>query len=107
MGLRFALLAACVSSLLVTHGVSMGAAVADVRLYPYASGLTQPVGFVQDPTNPAVQFVVEQLGRIRVLVAGQVQPVDLLDLSAAIATGGERGLLGLAFPPDAASTRNS
>ena len=31
----------------------------------YVSGLSAPVAFVQDPTNNAVQFVVEQAGRIR------------------------------------------
>lgn len=34
------------------------------------SGLTAPLEFVQDPSDPAVQFIVEQGGRIRVLRAG-------------------------------------
>jgi glucose/arabinose dehydrogenase len=38
------------------------------------------------------------------VVAGQVQPTDFLDLRAAIAFGGERGLLGLAFAPDYATS---
>jgi hypothetical protein len=35
---------------------------AQLRLDPYISGLTLPVGFVQDPNNQAVQYVVEQRG---------------------------------------------
>jgi glucose/arabinose dehydrogenase len=70
----------------------------------YASGLSSPVAFVQDPTNSAVQFVVEQAGRIRILVSGAVQPTDFLDLRGQISSGGERGLLGMAFAPDYASS---
>lgn len=33
----------------------------------YASGFTTPIAFVQDPTDPAVQLVVEQGGRVRVV----------------------------------------
>ena len=51
-----------------------------------------------------MQFVVEQGGRIRTVVSGAVQPADFLDLRDTITSGGERGLLGMAFPPDAAAT---
>ena len=70
----------------------------------YASGLAAPVGFVQDPTNNAVQFVVEQAGRIRVIQSGAVQPTDFLDLRGDITSGGERGLLGMAMAPDYATS---
>jgi glucose/arabinose dehydrogenase len=70
----------------------------------YASGLSSPVAFVQDPTNSTVQFVVEQAGRIRVVQSGIVQPTDFLDLRGAISSGGERGLLGMAIAPDYASS---
>jgi glucose/arabinose dehydrogenase len=69
-----------------------------LRLVPYASGLSQPVAIVQDPLDVRVQFVVQQGGRIRTLVDGQLQAADFLNLGGAITTGGERGLLGLAFP---------
>jgi glucose/arabinose dehydrogenase len=70
-----------------------------------ASGFTLPVDFVQDPTDRDVQFVVQQDGHIRVIRAGIVQPADFLDLSSATEASAERGLLGLAFPPDAATSR--
>ena len=66
----------------------------------YATGFNQPVAFVQDPTNRSVFFVVEQAGRIRVVRDRAVLPQDFLDLGGAVACCGERGLLGMAFPPD-------
>ena len=70
----------------------------------FAAGFSDPVAIVQDPTNRAVQVVVEQSGRIRVVESGVVQTTDFLDLRPAISSGGERGLLGLAFAPDYASS---
>jgi glucose/arabinose dehydrogenase len=67
----------------------------------HASGLTLPVAFVQDPADRDVQFVVQQNGHIRVVRGGSVLPDDFLDLSSQTIASGERGLLGLAFPPDA------
>jgi hypothetical protein len=42
---------------------------------------------------------VEQAGRIRVLRAETLLPAPFLDISGRIASGGERGLLGLVFHP--------
>jgi glucose/arabinose dehydrogenase len=78
---------------------------AQLRARVHASGFTTPVAFVQDPTDRAVQFVVQQNGHIRVVRNGVVLAEDFLDLSGEIAGGGERGLLGLAFAPDAGSGR--
>lgn len=44
-------------------------------------------------------FLVQQSGRIRIGKDGTLLPAAFLDLSAKISTGGERGLLGLAFSP--------
>jgi len=78
---------------------------APLRMRVYASGFTNPLAFVQDPANRSVQFVVEQAGRIRVVRDGVVLDRDFLDLRGAIVSGGEQGLLGLAFPPDPSSGR--
>jgi glucose/arabinose dehydrogenase len=78
---------------------------AQIRFVPYVSGLSAPVEFVQDPTSPFVQFVVEQGGRIRAIDHGTLLPTPFLDVSAVISTGGERGLLGLAFAPDYIASR--
>lgn len=78
---------------------------AQLRLLVIAQGLSQPVQFVQDPARPTVQYVVQQTGLIRVVSSGVLQLTPFLDLTSAIASSGERGLLGLAFPPDYASSR--
>jgi len=82
----------------------VGIAQSGVRAIVHASGVTSPVGIVQDPTNQSVQFVVEQGGRIKVVRAGSVLPTVFLDLTMAVLSGGERGLLGLAFAPDYATS---
>src|SRR4051812_2532669 len=70
----------------------------------YATGFDVPVGFVQDPVDPTVQYVVQQGGKIRVIKNGVVQAVPFLDLTNDIFAGGEDGLLGLAFAPDYATS---
>jgi glucose/arabinose dehydrogenase len=64
------------------------------------SGLTNPVAFVQDPSNANVQYIAEQAGRIRVLQSGVLLGTDFLSLAGQLVSGGEQGLLGLAFAPD-------
>ena len=76
-----------------------------LRAQPYAAGFSAPIAFVQDPLDRSVQFVVEQGGRIRTVREGTVLANDFLDLRGAISSGGERGLLGMAFAPDANSGR--
>jgi glucose/arabinose dehydrogenase len=73
---------------------------AQLRAEIYVSGLTHPLGLIQDPANPAVQYVPQQEGVIRVVRNGALEAAPFLDLSGSISTGGERGLLGLAFPAD-------
>ena len=48
-------------------------------------------------------FIVEQGGVIRVLGPGSNTPSAFLDIHTRLATGGERGLLGLAFHPQYAA----
>src|SRR5687768_13387806 len=83
--------------------VAASPAYAQLQGQVYASGFQSPVAFVQDPTDRSVQFVVQQTGRIRVVRNGTVL-ADFLNLTASIECCGERGLLGLAFAPDYAST---
>jgi glucose/arabinose dehydrogenase len=80
-------------------------AVAQLSSVLVVSGLSAPVAVVQDPTQANVQFVVEQGGRIRVVRNGHIESSSFLDLTAVVLSGGERGLLGLAFAPDYAASR--
>jgi glucose/arabinose dehydrogenase len=76
------------------------AAPQQLRTELYLTGLSAPLGFAQDPADPTVQYVVEQGGTIRVVTNGVLQSAPFLDLSGAISSGGEAGLLGLALAPD-------
>ncbi|MFH2036959.1 MAG: PQQ-dependent sugar dehydrogenase [Candidatus Zixiibacteriota bacterium] len=64
-----------------------------------ASNLQNPV-FVTSPVADERLFIVEQTsGLIKILKTGSILPTPFLDISGKISTGGERGLLGLAFHP--------
>ena len=70
------------------------------------SGLTQPVSIGHAADGSGRLFVVEQPGRIRIIKNGALLPVPFLDISNRISAGGERGLLGLAFPPGFATKKH-
>jgi len=78
---------------------------AQLRTQVIATGLVNPVAFVMDPVDHQTFYVVEQRGTIRAVRDGVVSQTFFLDLRPAVASGGERGLLGLAFPPDASASR--
>ena len=63
-------------------------------------GFSSPVGIAHAGDGSNRLFVVEQGGRIRIVKSGVLQSSPFLDIAGRISTGGERGLLGLAFPPD-------
>jgi glucose/arabinose dehydrogenase len=62
------------------------------------AGLSSPV-FLTAPPGDARLFVVEQPGRIRIIENGALVTNPFLDIASVVASGGERGLLGLAFHP--------
>ena len=73
---------------------------ADVQLVPVvSSGIASPtfVGNAGDGTNRL--FIVERAGTIRVLQPGSASPTLFLDIRSKLVSGGEQGLLGLAFHP--------
>jgi glucose/arabinose dehydrogenase len=63
-----------------------------------------PVYVAGAPGFPQLLFVVEQAGRIAVLRNGHRLGKPFLDLRGKISSGGERGLLSVAFPPDYAQS---
>ena len=83
----------------------IGAAAQQLVAQPFATGLSFPTAFLGDPTALNRHFVVEQNGRIRILVDGVVQTTPFLDLTSVITSGSERGLLGMAVDPDYAANR--
>ncbi len=65
-----------------------------------ASGLTLPLFVAAPPRDVSRIFVIEKPGRIRIIKWGALLPTAFLDISAKVSTGGEQGLLGLAFHPN-------
>jgi glucose/arabinose dehydrogenase len=59
-----------------------------------------PVEVTGAPGFPKLLFVVEQGGRIQILENGRKRARPFLDIGGLIDSGGERGLLSLAFAPD-------
>ncbi len=97
-------LAPGVAGLLLFASAQAAAQLPAIQSTAYVGGLSASVGMVQDPSDPAVQFVVQQGGLIRVIRNGTLQGTNFLDLTSSLLNGGERGLLGLAFPSDYART---
>lgn len=92
---------------LATMGVTAAAtAAADsdelrIDMVPVADGFEQPVFVTHAPGEPDRLYVVEQPGRIHVIdTDGDGIGEPFLDISEALISGGERGLLGLAFHPE-------
>jgi glucose/arabinose dehydrogenase len=65
---------------------------------PYASGLSALTGVSSTPAEPRRLYAVEQVGRIRYYVNGRLAGT-FLDIRSRVASGGEQGLLSLAFHP--------
>jgi glucose/arabinose dehydrogenase len=60
---------------------------------------SKPVFLAPSPDQTNRLFVVEQEGRIFIVNGDAVLPTPFLDIEEKLSTGGERGLLGLAFHP--------
>jgi glucose/arabinose dehydrogenase len=73
------------------------AASATVRLQKIGS-FDAPVYVTAPPADRSRLFVVEQAGRIRVLKGGKTS--TFLDIRKLVTSGGEQGLLSMAFAPD-------
>ena len=71
---------------------------AQLSLQPVASGLGALTALASTPAEPRRLYAVEQVGRIRYLVNGRPAGT-FLDIRDRITSGGEQGLLGLAFSP--------
>src|SRR6266850_4171025 len=69
------------------------------KLTRIAAGLNNPVYVTGAGDASGRVFIVEQVGRIRVVKAGVLLPAPFLDIRPLVASGGERGLLSVAFHP--------
>ena len=70
-----------------------------------AAGLQSPVDVVNAGDGSGRLFVVEKPGRVRVVRSGALAAQPFLDIATLVLSGDERGLLGVAFHPQFATTR--
>jgi hypothetical protein len=75
-----------------------GAGAATVHLQ-HVGDFASPV-YVTQPPNGGPLLVVEQGGTIRAVSGGSVLSRPFVDLRSRVLSGGERGLLSVAFPPN-------
>jgi glucose/arabinose dehydrogenase len=64
----------------------------------------QPLYVTAPPGDRRRVFVVEQPGRIMVVRGGKRLPAPFLDIRSKVTSGGEQGLLSMAFAPDYAQS---
>ena len=79
----------------------------DLQLQTISTSLNQPVFMTAPPGDSTRLFVVEQGGLIRIIDPrnNSLLAIPFLNLSSLLSTGGERGLLGMAFDLQYATNR--
>jgi len=70
-----------------------------VQVQPLVRGLSDPLYVTHAGDQSGRLFVVEQAGTIRIIQGGRLLPAPFLDIRRRVASGGELGLLSVAFHP--------
>lgn len=74
-----------------------------ITLQPFVSGLSSPLLATNAKDGSQRIFIVQQGGIIKVVAFGTTTATDFLNITDRVLSGGERGLLGLAFHPNFAN----
>lgn len=85
--------------LLLLPSLATGETRTGIDLQQVVTGLSQPVHLTHAGDGSGRLFIVEQRGSIRVVRGGKLLPVPFLDISRLVRSGGEQGLLSVAFHP--------
>jgi len=84
---------------LADHDAAASLAPPSIRLQPIVTGLDSPVHLTHAGDGSGRLFVVEQEGVIRIVRDGRLLPQSFLDIRSRVISGGEMGLLSVAFHP--------
>jgi len=87
------------AALVATAFASAGTERSQVGLRTVLTGLEAPLYATAAPGEPNNLYVVEQRGVIRVVVQGKLRSRPFLDIRRLVVSGGEQGLLSVAFHP--------
>ena len=82
----------------VALAVPSAAARQQLSIQPYVRGLSALTAIASTPAEPQRLYAVEQVGRIKFIVNGRVAGT-FLDIRDRVLSGGEQGLLSVAFSP--------
>jgi len=97
------------AALLVAFSGGVGSAknerALELRLVPIVSGLDAPVHASAPRSEPGRLYVTEQTGVIRIVEGGRLRATPFLDIRSLVQSGGEQGLLSVAFHPRYAENR--
>ncbi len=102
---RALLLVAAVAALAATAALSAGAQRQAIGVRLVSAQLDSPVDVTAPRSEKNKLYVVEQPGRIRVLVNGKLRAAPFMDIRPLVLSGGEQGLLSVAFHPSYAKNR--
>ncbi|MEX5748378.1 sorbosone dehydrogenase family protein [Massilia sp. X63] len=81
-----------------TATVGYGSAALNIALSQVAANLDSPT-WLTAPPGDARLFVLERAGRVRIVENGNTLALPFLDIGGRVFTGGEGGLLSMAFDP--------
>src|ERR671937_1852082 len=87
------------AALLASAAVLLAPQQQQLSLRPFARGLQPLTAIASTPAEPNRLYAVEQVGRIKYLINGRVRGT-FLDLRDRVVSGGEQGLLSIAFHPN-------
>ena len=94
---------ALLAAVLCAFCAAAAAAPPPLTAQPFVSGLNTPVEITPANDDSGRLFVLEEAGRIRIIRSGQLLGTPFLDITSSVLSGGEWGLLGLAFHPQYAA----
>ena len=90
---------ACADSQAKSSAASPEQPAGTIRLEQVDGRFRNPV-YLASPPGDSRLFIVEQAGRIRIVKNGQALSEPFLDIADRVRSGGEQGLLSVAFHPD-------
>jgi glucose/arabinose dehydrogenase len=76
---------------------------ARIHFQQVTGGLSSPIGITNAGDGSGRLFIIERSGRIRIVKDGVLLTTPFLDIQSAVKSGGEQGLLALAFHPSYSS----
>jgi glucose/arabinose dehydrogenase len=102
---RLTILAIALSAACATDSPSSPPVTPAIGLDTLITGMSHPLFVTAPPGDLSRLFIVERTGQVRIFRNGALLATPFLDITSEVDAGAEQGVLGMAFPPDYATTR--